>query len=98
MVFTNFRQRHPRYTILVALALFSTIYFLSSGSGLSLSSMSLQPISQDTLRGALARSNMYYSKMLKQRKALIQKVGPTPKDIETYVLLSLSSSPLTSNV
>jgi len=63
-----------------------------------MSGLTLQPISQETLRGALARSNMFYNKMLKQRKALIQKVGPTPKDIETYVLSWLSTSPLTSNI
>jgi len=80
-------QRHPRYTMLVVVALITTFYLLVPAS---------PPrefkLRDNSLESRLEHSKASYSKILKDRTELIKKFGPQPKDIELLVIM-YSSSP-----
>ncbi|KAL0961204.1 hypothetical protein HGRIS_006172 [Hohenbuehelia grisea] len=74
-------QRHPRFvclTIVVVCALFFTLN--SSFSEIS----SLVVLDDPGLPDRLARSGRIYDKVLRDRKQLIKKFGPTPSDIDLF--------------
>lgn len=78
-------QQHPRYTAFVALGLFLTLYMLYShptGPVPANSKGSSFVLQDPTLASRLQHAEKVYDAMLGQRKELIKKYGPTPKDIE----------------
>jgi hypothetical protein len=75
-------QRHPRYAVFVFVVILTTFYLLNPYyQPPPLSDGPLIPISDLTLSSRLARSENGYQKMLEQRKGLIQRFGPLPKDV-----------------
>ena len=74
-------QRHPRYTMLVVVALITTFYLLVPAGP-------PRPfhLRDNSLQSRLEHSKAIYSKVLKDRKGLIKKFGPQPKDIELLVI------------
>jgi len=74
-------QRHPRYTILVVVALITTFYLLvPAGPSPTFH------LRDNSLQTRLEHSKASYSKILKDRTGLIKKFGPQPKDIELLVI------------
>ncbi|KAF8883912.1 methyltransferase domain-containing protein [Gymnopilus junonius] len=73
--------RHPRYAILVAIALLSSLYLLlpySAPTG------GIYTLRDSTLPARVQRSIAIYDKLLKDRQGLIKKFGPNPKDIALF--------------
>lgn len=83
-------QRHPRYFILVALVISATIYLLNPGYQTPLRTDSYAAYIRDTeLPARLERAERVYSKVVADRKEMIRKYGPTPRDIAMCVCLRL---------
>ncbi|KAG2139810.1 methyltransferase domain-containing protein [Suillus bovinus] len=77
-------QRHPRYFLLVALVLTSTFILLSPyGSPLSTDSYAAY-IRDNTLPARLERAERVYQKVIAGRKNLIQRYGPSSRDIVMF--------------
>ncbi|TFK50678.1 hypothetical protein OE88DRAFT_1661239 [Heliocybe sulcata] len=76
-------QRHPRYSLLVGLVLIGTMFMLSTDS---LPDYGLRSVVtyDPSLPSRVARSEMAYQAMLNKRHKLIERFGPTPKDIATF--------------
>lgn len=72
-------QRHPRYTMLVIVALITTFYLLVPAGP-------PRPfhLRDNSLQSRLEHSKAIYSKVLNDRKGLIKKFGPQPKDVEMF--------------
>ena len=70
--------RHPRYAVLVTVALVTALYMLLP---MSPSSPGMYTLKDSTLPSRVQRSIMIYDKLLKARQGLIKKFGPSPKDI-----------------
>jgi hypothetical protein len=77
-------QRHPRYFILVALVLTATIFLLNPYHPHSTDSYAAY-IRDSTLPARIERAERVYQKVIVDRKELIRKYGPTPRDIVMYV-------------
>jgi hypothetical protein len=82
-------QRHPRYTMLVVVALITTFYLLVPASP-----PPAFHLRDSSLQSRLEHSNAIYSKVLTDRKGLIKKFGPQPKDIELLVIKYFSAQHL----
>jgi hypothetical protein len=77
-------QRHPRYSLFIAVVLAATFYLLGHQSQtvpLASTGATLRGLTAHDLPSRLARSARIYNKLLVDRKKLIKKFGPTPKDI-----------------
>jgi hypothetical protein len=75
-------QRHPRYAIFIFIVLFTTFYLLNPYyQPAPPFTPSRAPITDLTLPSRLTRSEAIYEKVLEHRKGLIQKHGPTSKDV-----------------
>jgi len=74
-------QRHPRYTMLVIVALITTFYLLVPAGP-------PRPfhLRDNSLQSRLEHSKAIYSKVLKDRTGLIKKFGPSAKEIEMLVV------------
>lgn len=81
-------QRHPRYTMLVIVALITTFYLLVPAGP-------PRPfhLRDNSLQSRLEHSKAIYSKVLNDRKGLIKKFGPSPKDVEMLVIKVLPHRP-----
>lgn len=84
-------QRHPRYAILVAVAILTTIYLLMPYQTVSVPSKIVTKGAD--LEGRIEQSKEIYDRLLQNRKGLIKKFGPNPADIALYVLLHSLSPP-----
>jgi hypothetical protein len=73
-------QRHPRYSLLILAVLATTLYLLVPFQQETLTS-SFVTMTDNDLPNRMERANQIYNKVLEDRKGLIQKFGPTPKDI-----------------
>lgn len=73
-------QRHPRYTILVVAVLVTTLYLLVPVQQDAVAPP-LFTMSDNDLPNRMQRAHRIYGKVLENRKGLIKKFGPTPKDI-----------------
>jgi hypothetical protein len=71
-------QRHPRYTILVTVALITAFYLLVPHGPPAFI------IKDNALATRVERSIEIYDKLLKNRQGLIKKFGPQPKDIALF--------------
>lgn len=76
-------QRHPRYALVLGVIILATFYLIGPYQGPS--SFSPRFITDNDLPGRLARSDRIYKKTLQDRQGLIQKFGPRPSDVATYV-------------
>ncbi|KAJ7701825.1 methyltransferase domain-containing protein [Mycena rosella] len=78
-------QRNPRYSVFIFVVLACTLYLLGpyQASAPPFSSMRGLPRGND-LPSRLARSERIYNKLLVDRKGLIKKFGPKPKDIALF--------------
>ncbi|KAF9039870.1 methyltransferase domain-containing protein [Panaeolus papilionaceus] len=74
-------QRHPRYTIMVTVALLITLYLLVPYTPQSGRYFMMQ---DSSLQSRVQRSHAIYDTLLKDRKQLIKKFGPEPKDIQLF--------------
>lgn len=81
MAMVSLWQRHPRYAMLLVAVLITTFYLLVPTGP-----------RDNSLQSRLKHSKAIYSKVLKDRRGLIKKFGPQPKDIELLVI-KYSSSP-----
>jgi len=99
-----FPRRHPRFSLLLALLLFTTLLLLLPHSPLAttfqpqsssgLGSPSQTPISHvvyQDLAARVRRAERAYQKMLRARDALIAKVGPTPRNVLLFVWSHVAS-------
>ncbi|KAH7916618.1 methyltransferase domain-containing protein [Hygrophoropsis aurantiaca] len=77
--------RHPRFTISLLILIFiSLLLFANSGSHESfINPLSLQR-SNSLLRDQLRIDEVFYNRMLEQRKALVKKWGPTPDKVDPF--------------
>ncbi|EPQ55518.1 hypothetical protein GLOTRDRAFT_121112 [Gloeophyllum trabeum ATCC 11539] len=76
-------QRHPRYSLFVLLVLSGTLYMLATDSLWGYGSPHV--VTYDpSLSSRIAKSEMIYERMLKKRQQLIERFGPSPKDIATF--------------
>ena len=76
--------RHPRYSLLILVTLITTFYLLFVPHN---ESIHLPFSIQDgSLKSRVERSHAIYDKFLVQRKGLLKKWGPAPKDIHLYVV------------
>ena len=89
-------QRHPRYVILVGVAILTTLYLLvpyqpSFDGNLGFKAI----ISGADLENRVRQANIIYDRLLVNRKGLIEKFGPDPKDIALYVACFCDDQSLT---
>ncbi|KAJ3494556.1 hypothetical protein NMY22_g20056 [Coprinellus aureogranulatus] len=75
-------QRHPRYAILVAAAILTTIYLLIPYQPISVPSKIITAGAD--LEGRIEQSKQIYDRLLQNRKGLIKKFGPNPNDIALF--------------
>jgi len=73
-------QRHPRLTLLILVVLAITLYLLVPINHESTVQPLFDMIDND-LPNRMERAHHIYSKVLENRKKLIDRFGPTPKDI-----------------
>lgn len=76
-------QRHPRYFLLVALVLTATFLLLNPYQPPSTDSYAAY-IRDSTLPARIERAERVYQKVIADRKDLIQKFGPTSRDIVMF--------------
>lgn len=74
--------RHPRYSLLIVVTLITTFYLLFVPHHEELAF----GIPDSSLASRVRRSHAIYDKFLVQRKGMIKKWGPEPKDISLYVV------------
>lgn len=76
-------QRHPRYSILILAVLATTLYLLVpiQHEGIA---PPLFTMTDNDLPNRMERAHRIYDKVLKDRKVLIEKFGPSPKDIAAF--------------
>ena len=74
--------RHPRYSLLIVVTLITTFYLLFVPHHEELAF----GIPDTSLASRVRRSHAIYDKFLVQRKGMIKKWGPEPKDISLYVV------------
>lgn len=79
-------QRHPRYSILVLGVLVTTLYLLVPVQHETIAPP-LFTMTDNDLPNRMERAHRIYDKVLEDRKGLIQKFGPTPKDIAVSVVI-----------
>ncbi|KXN83207.1 hypothetical protein AN958_01721 [Leucoagaricus sp. SymC.cos] len=75
--------RHPRYSLLILAVLATTLYLLVPIQH----DATVQPLftmTDNDLPNRMERAHRIYNKVLEDRKGLIQKFGPTPKDIAAF--------------
>jgi len=77
-------QRHPRFTLLILVILATTLYLLVPLNHESTVQPLFNMIDND-LPNRMERAHYIYSKVLENRKKLIDRFGPTPKDIPVWV-------------
>ncbi|KAJ7223175.1 methyltransferase domain-containing protein [Mycena pura] len=81
-------QRHPRYSLFVFVVLAATFYLLGpyhpSSPRQTLLDVSLRGLKGHDLPTRLERSARIYNKLLFDRQGLIEKFGPTAKDIALF--------------
>jgi len=77
-------QRHPRCTFLILVVLATTLYLLVPINHESTVQPLFNMIDND-LPNRMERAHHIYSKVLENRKKLIDRFGPTPKDIPVWV-------------
>lgn len=80
-------SRNPRYAVLIVVAVLTTVYLLS-GSNLQAAYPSGRygrPIKNADLDTRIQQSSEIYDRLLENRKGLIKKFGPEPKDIALSV-------------
>ena len=70
--------RHPRYSIFILVSLIATLYLLFVRHEQQAYPFHLK---DDGLGARVHRSHTIYDKFLVQRKVLLEKWGPEPKDI-----------------
>ena len=75
--------RHPRYSLLIVVTLITTFYLLFVPHEPLYHPFSVH---EDSLESRVQRSHAIYDKFLVQRKGLLKKWGPEPKDIHLYVV------------
>jgi len=73
-------QRHPRFTLLILVVLAITLYLFVPINHESTVQPLFDMIDND-LPSRMERAHRIYSKVLENRKKLIDRFGPTPKDI-----------------
>ncbi|KZT21819.1 hypothetical protein NEOLEDRAFT_1138811 [Neolentinus lepideus HHB14362 ss-1] len=76
-------QRHPRYSLFTLLVIVGTMYLLATDGvpGYALRSV----VTYDpSLASRVARSELVYQETLRKRQKLIERYGPTAKDIATF--------------
>jgi hypothetical protein len=78
-------QRHPRYFIVVALIILATIYLANPYQHSVRPDSFAAYIRDNELPARLERAEGVYSKVIADRKEMIRKHGPTPRDILMYV-------------
>jgi hypothetical protein len=78
-------QRHPRYFISVAMVILTTIYLLNPYQSPLRTDLYEISIRDSELPARLERAERVYSKVVGERKEMIQKFGPTARDILMYV-------------
>jgi hypothetical protein len=78
-------QRHPRYFLLVALVLTATFLILNPYQPPPPTDSYAAYIRDSTLPARIERAERVYQKVIADRKELIQKYGPTSRDIVMYV-------------
>ena len=81
----SFWQRHPLYSVLVVVAILTTVYLLVPYDGAGPGPRGRVPTRSADLESRVRQSTDIYDKALEDRKGLIQKFGPTPSDIALYV-------------
>ncbi|KIJ13012.1 hypothetical protein PAXINDRAFT_170900 [Paxillus involutus ATCC 200175] len=74
-------QRHPRYFIVVALIILATIYLANPYQHSVRPDSFAAYIRDNELPARLERAEGVYSKVIADRKEMIRKHGPTPRDI-----------------
>ncbi|KAF9241295.1 methyltransferase domain-containing protein [Melanogaster broomeanus] len=74
-------HRHPRYFIFVALAMLTTIYMLNPYQSPLRTDSYAAYIRNNELPARLERAERVYSKTIADRKEMIRKFGPTPREI-----------------
>ncbi|KAL0952968.1 hypothetical protein HGRIS_007179 [Hohenbuehelia grisea] len=73
-------NRHPRFALFIFVVICGTLFVLNS----PFSDPIPLVLSDPGLAGRLQRSNHIYDKVLRDRKELIKKFGPTPEDIDMF--------------
>lgn len=79
--------RHPRYSLLIFVALITTFYLLFLPHVHD--DQPIQSVQQvdDSLESRVQLSHAIYDKVLAKREGLIKKHGPNPKDISLCVVV-----------
>ncbi|OAX37470.1 hypothetical protein K503DRAFT_866852 [Rhizopogon vinicolor AM-OR11-026] len=77
-------QRHPRYFLLVALVLTATFFLLGPYQSPPSTDSYAAYIRDSTLPARIERAEGVYQKTITDRKGLIQKYGPTSRDIAMF--------------
>ncbi|KAJ2934975.1 hypothetical protein H1R20_g2123, partial [Candolleomyces eurysporus] len=80
----SFWQRHPLYSVLVVVAILTTVYLLMPYDGPGAVPLGRLPTKSADLESRVRQSNEIYDKNLEYRAGLIQKFGPTPNDIALF--------------
>jgi len=81
-------QRHPRYFVLVALVLTATFFLLNPYQSPSSADSYIAYIRDSTLPARIERAEKVYQKVIADRKDLIQKYGPSSRDIAMCVYMT----------
>lgn len=86
-------QRHPRYFISVAAVILTTIYLLNYYQSPVRPDLYDISIRDSGVSARLEQAERAYEKVVGDRKEMLRKFGPTPKDLSMYVeLLSSTTS------
>jgi len=94
---TGFWTRHPRYTFAGALLSILLIFALTSSPGEYTTHFGLSSSLRDyDLPRRLMVSDSIYNEFLQDREKLIQKFGPTRKDVALYVSSALPARHINS--
>lgn len=79
-------QRHPRYSVMVMVAILTTVYLLMPYQPEPAANYKRIVTSGADLDGRMLQSHGIYDRLLEARKGLIKKFGPNPSDIALYVV------------
>ncbi|KAJ8522215.1 hypothetical protein ONZ45_g1141 [Pleurotus djamor] len=81
-------QRHPRYSLFVFIVICGTLFLLSPYNSLPQVTGPQQQIvtvpTDNDLPARIARSDRIYAKVLRDRKQLIKKFGPSPDQVDMF--------------
>ncbi|RXW16857.1 hypothetical protein EST38_g8995 [Candolleomyces aberdarensis] len=78
-------QRHPRYSVLVLVAILTTVYLLVPYQPAEIPANFKSIVTGGAdLEGRIKQSHEIYDRLLDARKGLIKKFGPNPSDIALF--------------